>query len=216
MPVEALEDPVLAERATWLTDWAKLEDPVSVPHSYEYFVDNVDEDKLQAKLDLFQWLADSGTPVNATVTVRPGSVIGGKRRTFVLRPAKQTFEMENVEFETQDILVDVSASAAIDPAEHPDLELPEQKDGYALPSEILVLDKFRELTAVNSRMNLARRRMVEANHKLMAKVNQELKPVRSDDDVTEGYEAIFDGADFQEGQRGGGRRGRDRDRRRKN
>ena len=173
-PADMLADPTLAERETWLTDWTELGSEVHVPPSYQYFVDDVNEQKGEAELLLYQWLSDAGTTARATIRVKPGSVIGGKKTSYVLRPAKQTYARETVPFATRDVLIDIDSTPPVMAEDHPDLGLKPARRGYSLADEVLVLDKFGALNPINSRMNLRAKTRAENIQAAMRRANDHL------------------------------------------
>lgn len=143
-----LANPESASQEVLWTNWGEPTKPVLVPQDAHYFLTEVDPATTRrpdtARFNVYQWYSDSGTVINETLDTIRGQFIGGKKKTKVLRPAPQTFdEEEDVQFETNDALVDVDNAVRLDPDLHADLgESALDRQGHTTVADVaLVVDK---------------------------------------------------------------------------
>jgi hypothetical protein len=105
-----------------------------------------------AQLDVFQWSTEYGTTINKKLKVYFGAFVGERTQAEVLDPARDLFsEDEDVEFKSNDVLVDVSkAPLPINAVDHPDLQqlpLEKLKKGLGVASQALIVNQFGDLIA---------------------------------------------------------------------
>lgn len=179
LPIEELENPELASRRTWQTEWSEPSASVQVPADYQYFVHGADQRlgrETQAEIDVFQWFKEAGSLINSVLKVYPGQFIGSRsRKTEVLRYAAETFKEESIEFTTDDMLVDVSSALEVDPDDHPFLKVPKTRGGFRLPAEILVMNRFYEVDSMDAVSVIGDRKKAHARYQEMVTQNEDLK-----------------------------------------
>lgn len=122
-PLDELVNPESAQGQIRNTPWAMLGKPVVISEDSQYFLTNVDDRGPTASLNIYEWYPETGTLINATLSTNLGQNVGGNTRTDVLRPAEKKFEEEEVEFMTDDVLVDVSERPHLSSTLHPDLQM---------------------------------------------------------------------------------------------
>ena len=142
--------PEVVEGRTRLTPWSEPTAAVLVAPDAQYFVARIDKARgrmeMAAMLKVFQWYADVGTTIHEVLRTNYGQFIGGKTKTKLLNPAHETFDKEEVEFATPDVLVDMSESPRLKRAEHADLKLGPMIRGHiGLSEQILTVNPFGEL-----------------------------------------------------------------------
>ena len=173
--VTEVVDPSVVQGEFRETPWSESSNAVVVQGDTEYFLaglqkgTGVSDDA--AIFDIYQWFADAGTTINSALKVHPGQFIGGEAKTEVLRPAKQSFEQEDVTFRSKDVLIDVKFPPRLNPNAHPDLNLPARSKGdVGVSAEALVVDRYGHLDVFDSESRAAQR----AQEKMM--VNQQRQP----------------------------------------
>jgi hypothetical protein len=209
--------PFVAEGRFRFTEWSEATKPIVVPYDHEYYLRQarVVRSMPRARFDVFQWYPETGTLINSELELTPGQAIGGEKETLLLE-LPDNFEQKNVTFRTNNLLVDLDVPPQLNPADHPDLNIPSShRGGVRGPDLALVADEFGELTWVDgfSKQNARERakqrfeRMKEAFEDLLEKS----KPQEGyEGDLYELYGEMYGGAMMEEdygGRRGRGRRG---------
>jgi len=138
-----------------LTPWSNLTEPVIVPNDVDYFLAQIDSTRLRgfqsATLEIFEWSEDLGTTNNAKLKNQFGQFIGGKVKVEVLNPAKETFEKEDVSFQTNDVLLDAVDLPKFDKEDLTLLGLPERYRGKVqIADQALIVNGSGELVPLNS------------------------------------------------------------------
>lgn len=149
-PLDELVNAESAQGQTRNTPWSVLDKPVIISEDYQYFLTNVDDRGPAASVNLYEWYPETGTLINSILPVDVGQSVGGNSRTDVLRPAEKKFEEEEVEFMTDDVLVDAEARPYLSRTLHPDLNLggrPAPVQG--LLDRALVVDRSGQLRTLD-------------------------------------------------------------------
>ena len=156
IPVSELEDPQSRLGEIRKTPWSKLAQPITVLKDTEYFLTKVlipaGKKSEESRLLMYQWRPDIGTVVSNVLDSKLGQYIGGKMMTEVLKPAEQKFVTENVEFTSNDVLVDSSQGFDINYKDHADLNFPKRLTGKGrlrIMDEALVQDASGRLFAID-------------------------------------------------------------------
>jgi hypothetical protein len=152
-PIETVVSPEVATGQTRDTDWSEPTSPVIVPEDADVFLANTTPAKSvslpSAKFSVFQWLPEFGTMVKGDLVTELGQFIGGKTKTELIDPAKETFKESDVELKTGEVLVDVADRPTVEQTEHPDLVLPTRR--WAAGSDLaLVVNEFGELVNLDA------------------------------------------------------------------
>lgn len=156
--LEEVAHPGVVEGQTRETEWSEPTEPVIVPVDTLYFVEGVSPGRGHvqptAAFDIFQWKPDTGTVIrpDRPMKVDLGAFIGGRENdTLVLDPAQGSFERQEVEFRTGDVLIDLAANPQVDLEDHPDLGLPRERRGRIneVPAQVLVVDEHGELKSID-------------------------------------------------------------------
>jgi hypothetical protein len=83
-----------------------------------------------ANVAIYEWHRQMGTQVYDTVPQASlGQFIGGEAKTTVLNVAEPSLDSEEYDFATESVLLDVARAPEVDPADHPQLKLPELRRG---------------------------------------------------------------------------------------
>ena len=189
-PVEELLTPDSAKRLTRLTEWSEPTAPVTVERDVEYYLSKIKTpfnkpDMSTALIDVFQWDPDAGTTVNKQLETDFGQMIGGKAETPVLNPAKQTFEEEEYEFKTGDVLVDMQDGPLIKDDMHSDLILTKEMQGklgtsLGISDQVLMVNKYGEVVTMDDVSDQAahglKTRQIEAWHQHYAHLKKKAAP----------------------------------------
>jgi len=116
--VEDVIDPAVAEGQERFTPWSVPTMPIIVEDDVKYFLTQTEPGRgaalPKAKVDLFQWYADSGLPIyGKNLDTYIGQFIGGPKEIEVIRPAESKIEKEEVQFSTADMLIDVDEAPSL-------------------------------------------------------------------------------------------------------
>ena len=146
-PIDEVVLPSVAEGEIRTTPWSNETASVNVELDTYYFLSDVRPPRglsgTTATFEVFQWYPETGTTIhNPSIKTKVGQVIGGKSATELYDVAKEEYtEVEEVNFDTQNFLVDAIAAPAIRQEDHPDLNLASYKRGQPaliLPEAIVV------------------------------------------------------------------------------
>ena len=161
-----LKDPSSANGETRDTKVSTPTNPVVIEDELKLFVNQVNSSttgNLTANIDVLQWLTDSGSYVMApflklargdqiaAVTgkdPKTGEKNGGVE-VELLRPANQTFKKERIDFETPNVLLNMTVSNVVSPEDNPDLELPTKRIATKL-EEVVMVNRFGEIVDVDN------------------------------------------------------------------
>lgn len=140
--------------------------PVVIEDELKIFLSKVNSPangNLTADMEVFQWLTDSGSYVMGPITklargdqlsaltsVDPKTQdkIGGLD-IEVLRPANNTFKKEHIDFETPNLILNMSVSSVVAPEENPDLGLPTRKVNVRY-EEVVMVNRFGEIVDIDN------------------------------------------------------------------
>ncbi|WP_339613513.1 hypothetical protein [uncultured Rubinisphaera sp.] len=153
--IDQVVDPSLAQGAVRDTPYSEPSDVAVVSPDYAYFVRKVSpprgiSDDL-VEMQVYQWY-DSGTMVKGNLSMQPGDFIEGSTTTHVLRPTDLTFEEEeDVEFVTEELIVDAHVGHRVNDFLHKDLMLPKTlaRGNIGIVPEVLVVDSSGNLKTLN-------------------------------------------------------------------
>ncbi|MCH7687626.1 MAG: hypothetical protein IH899_13250, partial [Planctomycetes bacterium] len=155
-PVSELENPDSRLGETRSSPWSELTAPITVLQDTEYYLSRVSvppgKKSEESSLLMYQWKPGIGTVISDRVNSQLGQYIGGETVTEVLKPALQTFEMEKVEFTSDDLLVDSSQGVDVNYKDHADLNLPKRLTGKGrlrIMDEALVQDASGRLFSID-------------------------------------------------------------------
>ena len=154
-PTQNLIDPEIGKQEFLETPMSEPTPPVTVPEDIKFYLARVDGENganpPSAMFNVFQWSTEYGTTINKKLKVYYGAFVGERTEAEVLDPAGNTFEDEDVEFMSNDVLVDVSkAPLSIKAADHPDLQqlpLEKLKKGLGVAEQALLVNQFGDLVA---------------------------------------------------------------------
>jgi hypothetical protein len=128
--------PFVAEGRFRFTEWSEATKPIVVPNDHEYYLRHVNvragRSMPRARFDVFQWYPETGTLINSELELTPGQAIGGEKETLLLE-LPDNFEQKNVTFRTNNLLVDLDVPPQLNPADHPDLNIPASHRGGSTP-----------------------------------------------------------------------------------
>lgn len=161
-----LKDPSSANGETRSTKMSPPTNPVVIEDELKLFVSRINSSasgNLTADIDVLQWLTDSGSYVMAPFQkVARGDQIAavtgkdpktgdknGGVEVELLRPANQTFKKERIDFETPNVLLNMTVSNVVSPEDNPDLELPTRKIATKL-EEVVMVNRFGEIVDVDN------------------------------------------------------------------
>ncbi len=108
-----------------------------------------------ASIDVFQWYSDSGTLVlGELLKLEFGEFISTLTKevtALVLRPADMTMEEEEIEFNTGNVLVDITASHKFYSSEHPELHIGDSEEQQPLSTLNLavMVDRYGQLVSLD-------------------------------------------------------------------
>lgn len=115
------------------TDWSNISNPAIVPDTVNYFLTDVERDPLReekhgkkpvATIAMYQAHDSLGTLLADNLKIFSiGQFIGEKKKSWILDPATPSFEEKEVQFSSEDMLVDASGDLELSPDAHPDLKL---------------------------------------------------------------------------------------------
>ena len=147
------------------TPWSQPTDAAVVKKETNLFVRQVDE-RRGVSMDAYQWLTETGTYVNGMFeglnraervaawtsekkSRRGETTMEGGVVTDVLRPARETFMYERIDYVTPHSLIDFERTSVINPDEFPDLELSSKRVPTIL-EEVVTINRFGELQHIDS------------------------------------------------------------------
>lgn len=132
-PYEEVEHEAFTRGAYRTTDWSNISNPSVVPDAVNYFLKDVERDPVRdekhskkpvATIAMFQAHDTLGTLLNSDLKILSvGQFIAEKKKSWILDPAMPSFEEKEVQFSTEDMLVDASGDLELAPDAHPDLQL---------------------------------------------------------------------------------------------
>ncbi len=143
------------------TEWSDITKVTVVPEETHYFLSDVNTPRnagfpMECNVDIYQWYQETGTTIYNNLELSLGSFIAGNPEvTKVLRPARPSLEdEEDIEFETEDFVVDLSDSIKLDIYQdkdlHAELGLSSKTKGRLGDSvEGLVLNSLGDLVALD-------------------------------------------------------------------
>ena len=194
---------------------------VSVPDDVNYYVTRVENAKgsnqPSATFDVYQWSTEYGTTINKQLKILFGAFVGSRTEADVVDPAAGQFlEDYEVDFKSQDVLVDISVKpSSIKPNEHPDLKLSKDKlrTGLGVSEQALLVNAAGKLVAFDPVSMLGPYGVTKTNYKLE---QEDFEPIKNDGagPGEAGSDLTGIGAQYQQGAAGGaqkkkkGRRGR--------
>ena len=198
-PFDQVVGPVVAQGELRETPFSQPSDVAVVSPDYAYFVRRVSPPRGISNeivdMQIFQWY-DSGTMIKANLSMEPGDYIGGMGKTHVLRPAEMTFEVEeNVEFKTNDLIVDAFVINKLDYNLHKDLKLPKTltRGDVGVTPEVLVVDSSGNLKSLDPLSYEGARVRYDEYYKGEKGPYEQLKDASKKMSETSGLDALLDG-----------------------
>ena len=205
-PIEEVVLPSVAEGELRTTPWSNETAAVSVKQDTYLFLSNVRPPRgvtgTTATFEVFQWYPETGTTIhNPAIKTGVGEVIGGKTPTELYDVTNEKYmASEEVNFDTQNFLVDAIAAPALRPEDHPDLDLPayrRSQPALILPEAIVVNNLGILQESLHSKTPEASE-SYKLSQKRLARERDSLKWVK---EATEAREAAptegIDGAGFE-------------------
>ena len=184
--IAELDDPAFREGQFRFTPWSEMSNPAEVQDETEMFLARVD-DKRGVDLDVYQWMTETGTYVKGPFKkLQRGDRIAaigsedsrgnmtGQLETDVLRPVDMTFATEQIDYVTNNTLIDFQHLSVMSPEEHPDLELGGRRLKLSR-DEALTMNQFGELVMLDSSAQDARYKAIEARQKQQEELWSHLK-----------------------------------------
>ncbi len=200
-PLEEVYEESVAQGELRTTPPSEPTKPVWVPHDTRSFLSFVKANRsskaLTATMDVFSWYADAGMPVRARLEVVPGQLIGGHVKTEVIRPDKQTFEMEDIQLTGSDLMIDIAGSTMILQGEHVDLKFKRASGARSrgqvsvgTADQVLIADEYGDLRVESSTSAAAEHRKEATRYKNLADSFDDLRG--SDEEPTDDLESYGD------------------------
>lgn len=167
-PLDQVLEPSVAEGLDRETPWSEPSTVAVVDRTVDYFLEDVERDpatetrttatKPLARVDFYEWDTTKGTMIHDKVELQTyGQFVGGTRKSLQLDLGKPLFKDAEVSFRSEDLFVDTYADARIDPAQHPDLQIPAQQRGrVGLLPEAIVVTETGELGPLDPSRNRSR------------------------------------------------------------
>lgn len=132
-PYDEVENEAFTRGPYRNTDWSNISNPSVVPDAANYFLKDVERDpsredkhakKPIASIAMFQTHESLGTLLADTLKIDAlGQFISEKKKSWILDPATPSFKEEEVQFVSEDLLVDAIGDLELSPSLHPDLRL---------------------------------------------------------------------------------------------
>ncbi|HCS52384.1 hypothetical protein [Rubinisphaera sp.] len=201
VPIDQVVDPSVAQGAVRETPFSQPSDVAVVSPDYAYFVRRVSPPRgisnEIADMQIFQWY-DSGTMIKGNLSMEPGDYIGGMAKTHVLRPAEMTYEVEeDVEFKTDDLIVDALVINKLDYNLHKDLTLPKTltRGDVGVTPEVLVVDSSGNLKSLDPLSYEGARVRYDEYYEGEKGPFEMLKDASKKMSETSGLDALLDGED---------------------
>ncbi|MAG94172.1 MAG: hypothetical protein CMJ48_10530 [Planctomycetaceae bacterium] len=200
-PLEEVYEESVAQGELRTTPPSEPTKPVWVPHDTRSFLSFVKANRsskaLTATMDVFSWYADAGMPVRARLEVVPGQLIGGQVKTEVIRPDKQTFEMEDIQLTGSDLMIDIAGSTMILQGEHVDLNFKRASGARSrgqvsigTADQVLIADEYGDLRVESSTSAVAEHRKEATRYKNLAESFDDLRV--SDEEPEDDLESYGD------------------------
>ena len=154
-PQQSVINPEITKERFLTTPFSQPTAAVSVPNDVNYYVTRVENAKgsnqPSATFDVFQWSNEYGTTINKRLKILFGAFVGSRTGADVVDPAAGQFlEDHEVDFKSEDVLVDISVKPnSINPNDHPDLKLPKDKlrTGLGVAEQALLVNAAGKLVA---------------------------------------------------------------------
>ena len=154
-PQQSVIDPEITKERFLTTPFSQPTTAVSVPNDVNFYVTRVDNAKgsnqPSATFDVYQWSTEYGTTINKQLKILFGAFVGSRTEADVVDPAAGQFlEDHEVDFKSEDVLVDISVKpSSINSNEHPDLKLSRDKlrTGLGVSEQALLVNAAGKLVA---------------------------------------------------------------------
>lgn len=180
-PPEQVVDPAFTRNPDLTTPDSNISNVAVLPETVNYFVRDIERDPFNeitrsanrtlASLYFYEWDAQVGTMIADPIRLTTiGQFIGEKKKSKRLDVAKPSLKDEEVQFQSDDVLVDLVSDVKLSAEDHKDLKLPAANKGrVGLAPELVVLDHTGQLRTIDPTTNAAReaelRRRVENERK---------------------------------------------------
>ncbi len=181
-PVDQVNTPAVAEGQLRETPVSEPSNVASVAEDYAYFLSMVRPPRGVAneiaEMLVYEWFDESGTLIKGKLAMELGDYIGGKQKTYVLRPDKMTFEQEDdVPFKSEDLLIDAMFVGRLDRNLHSDLKTPPglSRHESGIPPEALVLDREGRLKEIDPISLASVQKKYESNYQREKEPFEDLK-----------------------------------------
>ncbi len=155
-PVDQVNTPSVVEGQIRETPVSESSNVATVAEDYAYFLSMVRPPRGSAseiaEMLVYEWFDESGTLIKGKLAMELGDYIGGKQKTYVLRPDQMTFEEEDdVPFKSNDLLIDAMFVGRLDRNLHSDLKAPAglSRHESGITPEALVLDREGRLKEID-------------------------------------------------------------------
>ena len=201
--IAELDDPAFREGQFRFTPWSEMSNPAVVQDETELFLARVD-DKRGVDLDVYQWMTETGTYVKgpfkklqrgdriaAVGTEDSRGNMTGQLETDVLRPVNMTFATEQIDYVTNNTLVDFQHLSVMSPEDHPDLDLGGRRLKLSR-DEALTMNQFGELVMLDSSAQDARYKAIEARQQQQESLWSHLKNAAGPAATSGGIESLLD------------------------
>ena len=202
--IAELDDPAFREGQFRFTPWSEMSNPAVVQDETEMFLARVD-DKRGVDLDVYQWMTETGTYVKGPFKkLQRGDRIAavgtedsrgnkaGQLETDVLRPVEMTFATEQIDYVTNNTLIDFQHLSVMSPEDHPDLELGGRRLKLSR-DDALTMNQFGELVTLDSSAQEARYKAIEARQQQQESLWSHLKNAAGPAGSAGGIQGLLDG-----------------------
>ncbi len=182
VPVDQVNTPSVVEGQIRETPVSDSSNVATVAEDYAYFLSMVRPPRGSAseiaEMLIYEWFDESGTLIKGKLAMELGDYIGGKQKTYVLRPDQMTFEEEDdVLFKSNDLLIDAMFVGRLDRNLHSDLKAPAglSRHESGITPEALVLDREGRLKEIDPISLASLQKKYESNYKKEKSPFEDLK-----------------------------------------
>lgn len=163
-----LKQPESANGEFRYSEWSDPTPPVVVADDRQLFLASVvpNPTNMTANFDAFQWMTDTGSlvkgafkkvgrgeAISAVIVEETSGKNAGKKvgglECDVLRAAQGTYALETIEYQTPNVLVDMSVTGVVSNDEFPDLELGTKKQVVRL-EEAVIINGYGEVVSLDN------------------------------------------------------------------
>ena len=199
VPVDQVNTPSVVEGQIRETPESDPSNVATVAEDYAYFLSMVRPPRGSAseiaEMLVYEWFDESGTLIKGKLAMELGDYIGGKQKTYVLRPDQMTFEEEDdVLFKSNDLLIDAMFVGRLDRNLHSDLKAPADLSRHesGITPEALVLDREGRLKEIDPISLASLQKKYESNYTKEKGPFEDLKGANEESLVSSDADSLLD------------------------